>query len=227
MAMSRTASSLRPFVLLLILANVAFFAWSQYFSVALVSTETHLMQQQINPDAIRLLSPQQVGAPNAKVACMEWGGFTPEGVARAEESLGRRLPGVLYSSRRVEEPASWWVFMPPQGDRQRAQQKTAELKRLGIEEFFIVQDDSKYRFAISLGVFRTQEGASKKLEELRARGVRTAQVGPREAQMQITYYQLRDLPENARAALGELRQEFAGTELRACGSSASAPLARS
>ena len=146
--------ALRPFVLLLILANVAFLAWSRYISVASISAETHLVQQQINPGAIRLLSPQQVGSMTAKPACMEWGGFSPEGVARAEESLGKRLPGVRFSPRRVEEPATWWVFMPPQADRQRAQQKVAELKRLGVEEFFIVQDESKFRFAVSLGIFR-------------------------------------------------------------------------
>lgn len=219
--------ALRPFVLLLILVNVAFLAWSRYFSVASVSTETHLLQQQINPDAIKLLSSQQVGSLTAKAACMEWGGFSPEGVARAEESLGRLLPGVSYTSRRAEEPATWWVFMPPQADRQRAQQKTAELKRLGIEEFFIVQDDSKLRFAISLGVFRTQEAARNKLEQLREKGVRTAQIGPRETLMQITYFQLRDLPQSANAKLAELRQGFAGTELKACGSAAPVPLARS
>jgi hypothetical protein len=226
MAATRTAPGLRIAVLLLLLANVAFFAWVHYFSAMPgISTETHLLQQQLRPDAIRLLPAQQVGVPGARTACMEWGGFPPEGVARAEASLGQLLPGVAYTPRRVEEPATWWVFMPPQADRQRAQQKTAELKRLGIEEFFIVQDESKFRFAISLGVFRTQEAAKNKLEELRAQGVRTAQIGPREAMMQITYFQLRDLTDSAKVALGELRQSFAGTELRACGSSAPAPLA--
>lgn len=222
--------ALRPFVLLLILLNVAFLAWSRHFSVASVSTETHLMQQQINPGAIRLLSAQQAGSLTVKTACMEWGGFSPEMAARAEESLGKLLPGVRFTSRRVDEPATWWVYMLPQPDRQRAQQKVAELKRLGVEEFFIVQDESKFRFAVSLGIFRTQEAAKNKLEQLREKGVRTAQVGPREAQMQMTYYQLRDLPEGANAQLAELRQDFAGTELKPCGNAVPVthvPLAKS
>ncbi len=228
MTASTKAPALRIVVLLLILANVAFLAWSRLFSAASgITAETHLMQQQINPGAIRLLSPQQVGTMTAKPACVEWGGFPPEGVARAEEGLGKLLPGVRYTPRRVEEPATWWVFMPPQADRQRAQQKVAELKRLGVEEFFIVQDESKFPFAVSLGVFRTQEAAKNKLEQLREQGVRTAQIGPRDAQMQMTYYQLRNLPDGANARLDELKQGFAGTELKACGNAVLVPVAKS
>jgi len=66
-----------------------------------------------------------------------------------------------------------------------------------------------------------------KLEQLREKGVRTAQIGPRESLMQMTYYQLRDLPESANATLAELRQGFAGTELKPCGNAVPVPMAGS
>lgn len=212
---------LRLSLLLLLLANVAFFAWSRHFSAGPGGpAEGHLLQQQINRDAIRLLSPQEVSALAAKSACVEWGGFAAEAAGRAEETLLKLLPGVRYGRRTAQEAATWWVFMPPQPTRQAAQQKAAELRRLGVEELFIVQEDSKLRNAVSLGVFRTQEAARNRLEQLRALGVRTAQVGPREAQMSVSYFQLRDMPGDANARLAELKRAQPGSDLRACADTA-------
>jgi hypothetical protein len=220
--------ALRLIFLLLLLANVAFFAWSRYFSrEAGASPESHLLQQQLNRDAIRLLTPEQVTALTARSACVEWGGFAADAVAGAEEALGKLLPGVRYGQRTAQEAAAWWVFIPPAASRQAAQQKTAELKRLGVEEFFIVQEDSKFRNAVSLGVFRTQEAARNKLEELRGHGVRTAQVGPRDTSAQLTWFQLRNLPEGAGARLTDLKRGQPGSELRACAGPAPAAAAKS
>ena len=97
---------------------------------------------------------------------------------RAQEALLSASPGVKVSERKTEEAVGWWVFMPPQANRQGAVQKVEEIKRLGIDEYFIVQEDPKFRFAISLGVFRTEEAARNKLEQLQGRGVRTHLVGP-------------------------------------------------
>jgi len=215
---------LRVSILLLVLANVMFLAWSRLFSPAAgASPDSHLLQQQINRDAIRLLTPQEVKALVVNAACVEWGGLAPDAVAGAEESLGRLLPGVTYVQRRAEEPASYWVFLPAQNSRPAAQQKAAELRRLGVDEFFIVQDDSRYRFAISLGVFRSQESARNRMDQLRAQGVRTVQIGPRDAQLQMAYYQLRNLSEGTYASLAELRKSFPGTALKICGSDEPAP----
>ena len=214
--------ALRLTLLLLLLANVAFFAWSRYFSAYGGSAEGHLMQQQINRDAIRLLSQQQVTAMAARSACVEWGGFSADAVSRAEETLLKLLPGVRYGQRVVQEAATWWVYLPAQATRQAAQLKAAELRRLGVGELFIVQEDSKFRNAVSLGVFRTQEAARNRLEQLRVLGVRAAQVGPREAQVQVAYIQLRDIPDGTNARLAELKRGHPGTELKACGGSAAA-----
>jgi len=115
-----------------------------------------------------------------------------------------------------DETATWWVFMPPQGSRQAATIKTAELKGLGIEDYFIVQEDPNVRFAISLGVFRTEEAARNRLEELRSKGVRSAQVRARDTQVQKTWFQVRDVPEAVVAKLNELREGFPGSELKDC-----------
>jgi hypothetical protein len=219
----------KTFSLLLLLANLGFFTWI-YFGAGRASDEPQLMEQQLNPQAIRLLRPDQVAAlaaerakqtakspPKATVAaCLELGAFIPGDVARVQQALEPLALGSRLSLRRVEEIASYWVFMPPQRNRQAANQKAAELKKLGVEDFFIVQEDPKFRFAISLGVFKTQEAAQSRLAELRAKGVRTARVGPRETSVQKVYFTVREVPDALASRLNELRQSFAGSELKAC-----------
>lgn len=225
---------MRVFLLLLILCNLGYFAWTQFFAQQ-GSPERHLVQQQINRDAIRLLGPAQVAAltvtrkePPAEAekepardagkvqACLEWGALNAADVAKAEEALATLALARRPVQRRIDDTARFWVFMPPQPTRAGAQQKAGELRRLGVQEFFIIQDDAKSRFTISLGVFRSEEAAKKRLEELRAQGVRTALVGSRDTAVQRIYYQLQDVTEAQGARLDAIRQNFAGSEVKEC-----------
>ena len=226
---------MRVFVLLLILGNLAFFAWTQFFAQQ-GSSERHLVEQQINRDAIRLLGPAQVAALTVsrkepakepdkepvkdagKVqACLEWGVLSAADVAKAEEALASLSLDKRPVQRRVADAARFWVFMPPQPTRAAAQDKSGELRRLGVQEFIIIQDEPKDRFTISLGVFRSEEAAKKRLDDLRAQGVRTARVGPRDTAVQRVYFQLQNVSEAQSAKLDVIRQGFAGSEVSECG----------
>lgn len=236
---------MRTVFFLLVLANIGFFAWSYLGSHA--SGEAQLVDQQLNPQAIRLLSPEQRAAlaaerakpapppppaptpqpapptsppppaPKAAVmACMELGAFNLADVPRVEQALEPLALGTKLSQRHAEEIASYWVFMPPQPGRQGANRKAAELKKLGVEDFFIVQEDSRFRYSISLGVFKTEEAAKARLEQLRAKGVRTARVGARDTTVQKVYFVVREVPDPLAAKLNELRQGFPGIEMKEC-----------
>lgn len=246
---------MRAFLLFLLLANVAFFAWSLHLSpTAGPSPENHLLNQQIQPEAIKLLppdvapeastggaapaaapatspegasaAPQPTLSANAKAVasvppaatvCLEWGAFSPADVRGVLDAVARVLPEARVAQRRVvDESGQYWVFMPPQPSRQGALQKVGELRRLGVEEMFIIQDDSKYRYAISLGVFRTQDAARNYLEKLRSQGVRTAQVAPRDTSAQRVFLQVRAPGDAAGAKLGALRPDYPGTDVRSC-----------
>jgi len=211
---------MRLLVLILLLVNVAFYAWARYVPES-SSAEAQLMAQQINPESIRLLSAPQLAAARKPevpktVSCIEWSGFSREDVARAQEAVLPLSPGMQITERKLEEITGWWVFMPPQASRQGAVQKVDELKRIGIDEYFIVQEDPKFRFAISLGIFRTEEAAQKKLEQLQGRGVRTARVGPRATPVNRFSLQLREVLEGAQPKVVELVKEFAGTSIGDC-----------
>jgi hypothetical protein len=230
---------MRIFFLLLVLANVAFFGWTYFLAPA--SGDAQLMQQQLKPEAIRLLTPEEVAQAAAKQAaaqaaakqlalaaakrtpetikvsaCVELGAFNLGDVPSVEQALATFSFGPRLAQRRVEETASYWVFIPSQRTRQGANRKVAQLKKLGVEEFFVVQDDPEYRFAISLGVFKSEDAAKARLQQLRTQGVRTARIGSRQTQVQKIFFTVRDVPEPVLGKLNDLRQGFPGTELKDC-----------
>lgn len=116
----------------------------------------------------------------------------------------------LKASRRSD--GSWWVFIPPQGDKKGADKKAGELQRLGVKEFFVVTEGAQ-QFAISLGVFSREEAAQKRLEQLQSQGVRSARVGPRQAEGARQLLEIR----GDAGALATLRQTLpAGSGSKDC-----------
>ncbi len=79
-----------------------------------------------------------------------------------------------------------------------------------------MQEEGKFTWAISLGVFRTEESAQSRLEALRAKGVRSAQTGERETRVPKVWFQVRNADAALQAKLREIVQGFPGTELRDC-----------
>jgi hypothetical protein len=68
------------------------------------------------------------------------------------------------------------------------ERKAAELRNLGVDEYFTILDPGRWRYAISLGVFRSEEGATRFLAQLRQMGVRSATVGEREQRVTQTAF---------------------------------------
>ena len=212
---------MRLLALLLVLANAAFFAWSRYVASGEAGADAVPLGRQIEPDKLRILSPSELpppsaGAQPAAAKCMEWGSFTLADAPRAERALEPLALGARLAQRRTEETAGWWVFIPPQGNRPAAQKKAAELKGLGVDDYFIVQDEGANRWAVSLGVFRSEEAAQARLAALRERGVRSAQVGARETQVPKLWLQVKSVDAALEAKLKEIAAQIEGSELKAC-----------
>ena len=90
-----------------------------------------------------------------------------------------KYTGLAVSRVSATDATQFWVFIPPLASRQDADRKAGELKKLGVSEFFVVQEAGPNRWAISLGIFSTEQAARDLLDSLREQGVRSAKVGPR------------------------------------------------
>ena len=231
---------MRVFFLLLVAVNLGLFAWSKYYATPDSAADTEPARRQINPESIRLLSgpelaglpalkprPAAEGAPGVLVdatargpaaggSCVEWGGFSVAEAPRAEQLLEPLALGARLSQRRSEEKAGWWVFIPPQGNRAAAMKKTAELKALGVDDYFVIQDEGNMRWAVSLGVFSSEDAAKNRMEALRARGVRSAQTGERDTQVTKIRFQVRGADAALQGKLKGFAQGLPGTEIRDC-----------
>ncbi len=235
---------MRALFLVLLLANVAFFAWVRLGAPGGAGADPAPLARQISPEKLRVVRPEELvqaappksiappppppppatvaqAAPPAVAArrkCMEWGAFPPGDVARAQAALAALELGERVSQRKTEGTAAWWVFIPPQNGnaRQAAARKAGELKKLGVQDYFIVQEEGENRWAISLGVFRSEEAAQARLASLRARGVRSARIGPRETPVPKIWLQVKDVDAALEPRLQKVAQGVEGTELREC-----------
>jgi hypothetical protein len=208
---------MRTLVFLLLLANLTLFGYIKLDSLG--TGEGVRLAQQIQPDKIVLLSPQQVAALGpAKVSaladvCLEWGPFSDSDKSRALSSLEPLDLAKLISQKKVEVVANYWVFIPPAPNKGAAERRVEELKAQGVRDLLLV-DTGAQRFAISLGVFRTEEAAQARLAALEAQGVKTAKVGSRAQAVTQTALVVRDPPAPAVMRLKELQGEFPATEIK-------------
>ncbi len=223
---------MRTLFLLLVALNLALYAWPRYYAMPDSAADPEPLRREINPNSIRLLEGKELAGlsvlkpkpaaetpasgPAAGGSCVEWGGFSVAEAPRAEKTLEPLALGARLTQRRSDETAGWWVFIAPQPNRAAAMKKAAELKALGIEDFFVLPDEGKLRWAVSLGVFSSEEAARSRLEALRVKGVRSAQSGERESQVVKISFQVRNADAALQARLKELSRGSPGTEIRDC-----------
>ncbi|AVZ78427.1 SPOR domain-containing protein [Zoogloeaceae bacteirum Par-f-2] len=89
------------------------------------------------------------------------------------------IAGLSVQRTGAEAISGWWVRIPSTGARDYAERKARELRALGVDEFYIVQDPGPNQYAVSLGLFKTEAAAVQHLERLRKLGVRSASIGTR------------------------------------------------
>ncbi|TXT27453.1 MAG: sporulation domain protein [Gallionellaceae bacterium] len=212
---------------LLLLACAGFLVFMRWGD-ALMGDGAHLRPRlPLNEEKIKLLKAPQAYialAPASSLAavpaaaaspCLEWGEFSGGDLARAAAALDGLNLGTMVTQRQVERNSSYWVYIPPRQSRAETDKKVAQLKSLGIEEYFIVQDAGKWQHAISLGVFKTEDAAQKFLEKIRDKGVKSATVGERAGKLTLALFTLSNPEAEISAKMVELQSEFPGSELKA------------
>jgi len=160
-------------------------------------------------------TPAQQGKA-AVLACAEVGNFTP---AEAKRFEGQLAPLALASKpvrREVRETSSHMILIPPAEGKDGADRQVAVLRRLGIDDVYVIQENSALRWGISLGIFKTEEAARARMQLLGQKGVSNARMVEYKVPLNRVAFQLRDLDARAREGLAKIKANFPRQEMRSC-----------
>ena len=169
---------------------------------------------QATPEAPPVLEPE----PVATIACTQAASFAAGDARRFETRIERLGFGARQSRTTVahQEVTSHLVYLPPNGGKEGADRRTAELKEKGVTNFFVMQGEGPMKWAVSLGVFKTDTAAQGLVTALGKQGVRGVRVLPRGPQTTRAAWQFRDLTEEERKRVADIADDFAGVQVRAC-----------
>jgi hypothetical protein len=157
-------------------------------------------------------------APAKPLACIDVGTFSAGESKRFESRLAALDLGERQSRQAVQaqDVTSYLVNIPPQASKDAAERKASELRELGVTNFFIMSGDSPMKWAISLGVFKTESGAQTLLAQLNKQGVHSARITPRGPQTTRYTYRFRDIEAAARERIVTVADAVSSAEVKNC-----------
>lgn len=168
--------------------------------------------------AVAATAPAAARAAPPVLACVEIGSFVIADARRFETRVAPLNLGDRQSRRNLPgtEISSYIVHIPPMGSKEAADKKAVELRALGLTDFFIMSDNSPMRWAISLGVFKSETAAQNHLAALVKQGVRSARVTPRMSGSKLLAFQFRGVDAPLQANLEKIRAEFPTAQTHSC-----------
>lgn len=199
----------------LILVNLAFALWHYRFqekntstidedeTLRLVLLKEYLSRQETDTASINGASQ------SANANCYTLGPFrSKKDVATVRE---RMVAVGIDAKRRLDKNNTrkgFWVIIPPESTRKKANQHIRSLKQKGVKDYFLVVT-GEYANAVSLGVFVNSDSAERRYEQMKKQGfdarVQTVDLPVREYWLDWPKQQIL-LPE----VLGKFREEFSG-----------------
>lgn len=217
---------LRLLVLLLVLLNAGYYAWSQgmlrtYGWAPAEQSEPQRLTQQIRPEAIRIL-PADEGRRAEQVAltppkppeCLQAGLFDEAQTETLRKALEATLPAGAWSLELLVEPARWIVYMGKFPNAAALDKKRAELEKMKLKLQSL--DNPELQLGLSLGRFDTQAQAQAELAALQKRGVRTARVVQERLEIRQSQLRIPAADEALRPKLEEIKPALGDKTLRSC-----------
>jgi hypothetical protein len=215
---------LRLIVLLLLLANAAFFAWSQGLLLAwglgpTQQAEPQRVQQQVRPETVRILplgelrQVEAVAAQGPRPAeCLQSAVLDASQVTPLRNVLAT-WPTGSWSLEPVTEPARWIIYMGKYAGVEQVALKRAQLRQLGVS---FEAPAPELEPGLSLGSFPTEAAANAQLAALADKGVRTARVLQERPEHTGQRLLLPAVDDTLRPRLDEIRFALATKPLRPC-----------
>ena len=231
---------LRLAVIVLLLANAGYYAWSQgllkdWGLAPEEQAEPQRMDQQIRPETLQILkvnpglpapsaaavppvatttaTPDAPTAPAEGGECLQAGVFD-ERQAEALRGAAADLPSGSWLLEPVPVPGRWMVYMGRFDDADTLDKKRAELRARKVE---FDRAGGALEPGLSLGRFSSEEAARREMGHLANKGVRTARVVQERADATGFMLRLPAVNSALRAQLDALRPAMAGKTLRSCG----------
>jgi hypothetical protein len=216
---------LRLAVLVLLLANAGYSAWSHGLLAVIGAapaqqSEPQRLAQQIQPEALRILSPEEarrldtVAAQAARAAeCLQAGLLADSQVTALKQALDA-WPAGSWKFDAGAEPARWIIYMGRYDTAEHVARKKAELRQLGVS--FEAVGNPALEPGLSLGGFATQQAATQQLQVLAQKGVHTAKVVQERAESHGQLLRLAAVDDALRPRLDELKTALAGKPLQPC-----------
>jgi hypothetical protein len=217
---------LRLLVLLLVLLNAAYFAWSHghlrsYGWAPAEQSEPQRLQQQIRPGAIHILTTEEVRraeqaaqTPPRAPECLQAGLFDEAQTETVRKAAEAALPAGAWSLETSVEPARWIVYMGKFPNAAAQARKRAELEKMKLK--LLSLENTELEPGLSLGAYDTQAQAQAELNALQRRGVRTARVVQERPEQRQGTLRIPAADEALRARLDELRPALGDKGLRSC-----------
>jgi hypothetical protein len=222
---------LRLIVLLLLLANGGYFAWSQGLLLPwgvgpAQQSEPQRLQQQVRPDMVQVLDPEDLRRAERQVAQVAQAAQGPRpaeclATAMLEEAQVAPLRAALESwpagswqMEAVTQPARWIVYLGKFADRELVARKRAELRQMGIS--FEPLSNPALEPGLSLGGYPTEAAAVQQLQLVVERGVRTARIVQERPQQRGQRLLLPAVDDNLRPRAEQLKTILADKTLRPC-----------
>ena len=214
-------------MLALLLANTAYFAWTQglladYGFAPITQSEPQRLAQQIRPEAMRLMTDGDArrvasGPTVAKAApaqCLQAGPFTEQQAGALRPRLESSLPAGSWALESSVEIGRWIVYMGKYSNEEALAKKRAELRQLGLAVEPLI--NPALGPGLSLGHFNAQMDAERELAKVAQRGVRTARVVLEQPEVRGQVLKLPSVDASLKAQLEALKSQLEGRALEAC-----------
>ena len=217
---------LRLLVLILLLANGLYFAWGNglllsYGFGPMQQSEPQRMAQQIEPDAVRLLSPKefkeiemQVKADLLPKECLQAGPFDQAEATKLRQTLGDALPNDAWRLEELPVAAHWIVYMGKYANAEALAKKRSEIVAMNLKVESL--ENASLEPGLSLGGFDTKTDADAALTRLSARGLHTARVLQERTESLAYRLKLPAVGAALKPKLSELRSALADKPLHPC-----------